>query len=399
MVCHRGRGRRLIIPPPLQGSVRSGRRQPFRRRLSTSRLCVLPQHQHEGIFQLGRSGMHLHVLQHRPQCRFINVRPTNEAHLSTAGHGVHRSRRCIQQPRLQHARRHANRRRRHEGKALRPLRQRLRRAVGQYVTGVHHVNVRTAFGLVHVGGTHHHAQLLIPHQLQQDLPQITTRQRIHPHAGLIQQQQFGRSHQGTGQAQFLFHAARKLAGGTRRETRQIRHRHQPGKAFAAHCLGHAMQISVQVQVLLHAQILIQAKALRHVADAVLHGLGVSGHVQSQHMETALVRRQQPRHHPHQRSLARAIRPHQGRELPPGHRQRHPIQRHQRTPIRTGKAPGQALGANHGFIRPHGSGPPCLTPAAPSPAAPAAAHHRGHPPAPAPRTPGWYAAPRSAPTWA
>ena len=343
--------------------------------------------------------MHLHVLQQRLQRIFIDIRPADEAYLPATGHGIHHGRRCIQQPRLQHACRHANRWRRHESKALRPLRQRLRRAVGQYVTGVHHVNVRTAFGLVHVGGAHHHAQLLVPHQLQQDLPQITTRKRIHPHAGLIQQQQFGRSHQRAGQAQFLFHAARKLAGGTCREARQIRHRHQPGKAFAAHCLRHAMQVSVQVQVLLHAQILIQAKALWHVADAILHGLGVAGHIQPQHVETALVRCQQSGHHPHQRGLARAVRPHQGRELPLGHRQRHPIQRHQRTPIRTGKAPGQALGANHGIIRPHASGPPCLTPAAPSPVAPAAAHHRGHPPAPSPRTPGWCAAPRSAPTWA
>ena len=172
---HCGRGRRLIIPAPLQGSIRSGRRRLFRRRLPDDRLCVLAQHQHEGIFQLGRSGMHLHVLQQRPQCRFINIRPTDEAYLSTAGHSVHHGRRCVQQPRLQHARRHAARRRRHEGEALRPLRQCLRRTVGQYVTGVHHVNMRTAFGLIHVGGAHHHAQLLVPHQLQQDLPQITAR--------------------------------------------------------------------------------------------------------------------------------------------------------------------------------------------------------------------------------
>ena len=171
MVFHRGR--RLIIPAPLQGSVRSGRRQPFRRRLPTSRLCVLAQHQHEGIFQLSWSGMHHNILQQRLQRLLIDVRPAYEAYLSTAGHGVHHERRCIQQPRLQHARRHAARRRRHKGEALRPMRQRLRRAVGQYLTGVHHMNVRTAFGLIHIGSAHHHAQLLAPHQLQQNLPQIT----------------------------------------------------------------------------------------------------------------------------------------------------------------------------------------------------------------------------------
>ena len=117
--------------------------------------------------------MHLRVLQQRLQRLLIDIRPTDEAYLPATGHGVHHDRHCIQQPRLQHARGHAIRRRRHEGEALRPLRQRLRRAVGQYLTGVHHVNVRTAFSLIHVGGAHHHAQLLVPHQLQQDLPQIT----------------------------------------------------------------------------------------------------------------------------------------------------------------------------------------------------------------------------------
>jgi hypothetical protein len=42
-----------------------------------------------------------------------------------------------------------------------------------------------------------------------------------------------------------------------------------------------MQISVEVQVLQDTQILIQPELLRHVADAALHLLRVSGDVDAQ----------------------------------------------------------------------------------------------------------------------
>ena len=103
-------------------------------------------------------------------------------------------------------------------------------------------------------------------------PQLPPRQRIDADARLVEQQQVRGSHQRAGQAQLLLHAAGELARGPRGERRQVGHREQPSEALRADRLRYAVQVGVEIEVLLNAQVLVEPKALRHVADAILDRL-------------------------------------------------------------------------------------------------------------------------------
>ena len=274
----------------------------------------------------------------------------DEAYGTSPWHGVRDQRRCIDQSRLQHARWLSGRGIGHEGQAIGPMGQFRRRSLGQHPALAHHVHPGTAFGLVHVGRVDHHAQPFTPHQLQQDLPQVTTRQRVHPHAGLVQQQQGRRTHQRAGQAQLLLHPARELAGRTRREAVHVHHLQQTGKAFVPLGLWHAMQVRMEIEVLLHAEVLVQAETLGHVADLVLHPLRVPRHVHAQHLQLAGIGNHQPGHHAHQCGLAGTIGTDQRRHLAAPHAQRHGIQRLYRLPIRPGESLAHAGGHHAVFQR-------------------------------------------------
>ena len=75
--------------------------------------------------------------------------------------------------------------------------------------------------------------------------------------------------------------------------RQRRHLHQPRIALAPLGGRDAVQIGVEIQVLLHGQILVQPESLRHVADAGLHLLRIGGGVDAQHFQFAAVGGHQP----------------------------------------------------------------------------------------------------------
>ena len=221
--------------------------------------------------------------------------------------------------------------------------------------------------------------------------------RIHPDAGLVEQQQFRGAGQGAGQPEFLFHAAGKLAGGPVGEARKIGHLQQLGKRVAAFLRGNAVKVGIKRQILHHAQIFIQPEALGHVTDAILNLLGRRPDIDAKHVEVAGRGRHQTGDHAHQGRLARAVGPHQRGERSRPHPRRYAVHRVQGG--RAGEGLDQFRRDDHVIVPVHDRVTPLRCPIARSPAAPGATGFRDRRPRPGLHRPGWCATPRSAPTWA
>ena len=73
---------------------------------------------------------------------------------------------------------------------------------------------------------------------------------------------------------------------------------------------------METQVLHNRQILVEPKALGHVADLIGKTIGIASGVQAEDLDRAGAGHHQPRHQPHQGGLARPIGADQPRE-PPG----------------------------------------------------------------------------------
>ena len=130
---------------------------------------------------------------------------------------------------------------------------------------VHQANVVAELGLVQVGRAPHDGHAT-PGQFAYHAPQLAPGDGIHAHAGLVQKQHLGRPQEAAGQPQLLFHAAGELARQTVRETGQIREGQHLGEAFLTRLPHDIAEIGVEVQVLLDAQVFVEAEFLRHVAD-------------------------------------------------------------------------------------------------------------------------------------
>ncbi len=164
----------------------------------------------------------------------------------------------------------------------------------------------TTFRFVEVRGGEQHAGALFTHQAIDDLPQFAARQRVHADRGFVEQQQRGLSHQRTGEAKFLFHAAGKLAGQSFGKWRKPRHVHELAVTFCTCRFGHALQVGVEVEVLLHGKIFVKAEALRHVTDGALHRERLRSGIHAEHADGAAIRHQQSCREAHQCGLAGGV---------------------------------------------------------------------------------------------
>ena len=70
--------------------------------------------------------------------------------------------------------------------------------------------------------------------------------------------------------------------------------------------GNPLQIGIQIQVLLHAQVFIQTEALRHITDRRLNLERLFDNVDIQCVDASLIGPQQPGRQPHERGLAGTI---------------------------------------------------------------------------------------------
>src|SRR3569832_1021135 len=105
-------------------------------------------------------------------------------------------------------------------------------------------------------------------------------------------------------------------------------------------MGYALQVGIEVEVLLYAEILVEVEVLRHVAECSLHREGLAGGIQAERADAAGVGHQQPGRQTQQSGLARPVRPDQ-----PGHHagadgEAHAIQR-LRALVAGSEGPGQA----------------------------------------------------------
>ena len=88
----------------------------------------------------------------------------------------------------------------------------------------------------------------------------------------------------------------------------------PTRALA---VGHAVDARDEVEVLLDREVLVEAEALRHVADAALDLGARVAQIEAEAGPAALVRRQQPAEHADGRRLAAAVRTEEAEMRPRG----------------------------------------------------------------------------------
>ena len=104
-----------------------------------------------------------------------------------------------------------------------------------------------------------------------------------------------------------------------------------------------MQVGEQVEVLGDAQVLVQAEALRHVADRRMRLRGIGRHVVAEHIDAAARGAQQAGDQAQQRGLAGAVRPDQAGDHPWLDRGRHTVQRDmRRSAMRAGERVTQRI---------------------------------------------------------
>jgi hypothetical protein len=68
-----------------------------------------------------------------------------------------------------------------------------------------------------------------------------------------------------------------------------------------------LQVGVEVEVLLHRQVFIEAKALWHVTDAALNLQRLGAGILAEHRDAAAIGKQQAGSQAHERRLAGAVR--------------------------------------------------------------------------------------------
>lgn len=179
---------------------------------------------------------------------------------------------------------------------------------------IEHIDFFTACRLFHVRRADEHGKALLTHELLQDLPELAARQRVDADRRFIEQQESRRTHERAGEAELLLHAARQLAGEALRKGRQLRHLEKMAEALLPDILRHTVQVCVEVKILLYGQVLVEAEFLRHIAEQVLHRLRSLRDIKARHMQAAVRLGHEPADEPHQRRLARTVRPHESGEL-------------------------------------------------------------------------------------
>ncbi len=162
---------------------------------------------------------------------------------------------------------------------------------------VHQQHVAALFRFVEVGGAPED-QHPVARQLVHHLPQLAAGNRVHAHAGLIQQQNFRLAHERTGQPQLLLHPAGELACQPVGKRAKRRKRQQTGKGFLPRFTGDAAQVGIQIQVFHHRQVFIQPKLLRHIAEHGVERTVIFNRIEAQHAGRAFIRLKQPREHAH-----------------------------------------------------------------------------------------------------
>ena len=281
---------------------------------------ILLEQRHEAVLE-PRGNRRCCKIQ-RCECReLLRIAAQDEAHDTARRHSIEDAV-LRQQPALQGAQRHALWRPDRIAHPLRDTSELFWCAGLEETAAVEHVDRLAKRRFLHVGRADEHRQMLLAHELLQDLPELAARQWVDADSRLVEQQQLRRAHERASKAELLLHAAGELAREPPREGRELRHRQEMREALRAQFLRHAVQVGIEVQVLLHRQVFVEAEFLRHVAQEVLHRLRMLCHIQPDDGKLSCGLRHQAANQPHQRRLAGAIRPDERRKPAFWHREVH-----------------------------------------------------------------------------
>jgi hypothetical protein len=128
--------------------------------------------------------------------------------------------------------------------------------------------------------------------------------RVDAGGRLVQQQQLRIGQRAGAERQPLLPAAGEFAGELFFASRQPKPLDHVARGAA--CIAHTIEPGDEFQILPHRQILVQRKALRHVADLALDLVGVAADVVAETGALAAVGRQQAAEHADGRGLAASV---------------------------------------------------------------------------------------------
>ncbi len=171
-----------------------------------------------------------------------------------------------------------------------------------------------AVGLVEIGGGDEDGYPF-SQELVEDAPEVAARHRIDAIGRLVEEEDLRRVDQGAGKAELLLHPAGEIARLAPFERRQVAEGKEPLYFFGTPFLRHAVDVGVEVDVLHHGQVGIEAEALAHVADLFLDRLGLPDRVPPHDPGFAGGRVHDGGEQAHGGGLAGAVRPDQAEDLP------------------------------------------------------------------------------------
>jgi hypothetical protein len=192
-----------------------------------------------------------------------------------------------------------------EGASLHPVREVGGIAGSQESATIEQEEAVAPLGLVEIGGAPDDGDARARHR-PYDAPQFAPGRRVDAGARFVEQQQLRPRQQGTGEPELLLHATRELPRQPAREGRKAGELQQRREALAARCRIQIVQVCLQVQVLLHRQVLVEPEALRHVANLAAHRVAVGDSV-AKDLQRPRVRREQAGDESQQRRLSRSVR--------------------------------------------------------------------------------------------
>ncbi len=149
-----------------------------------------------------------------------------------------------------------------------------------------------------------------------DEPQVAARDRIDAERRLVEEQQLGLVDQRAGQAQLLLHPAGQLARQAIPKRAEPGEPEQPVQSSPSFLGRHVVQVGVEIEVLLHGEVRVQAESLGHVGDAGLRRLRIRRQALAQHDRVPARGPKHARQHTERGGLAGPIRPDETEQLPP-----------------------------------------------------------------------------------
>ncbi len=163
-----------------------------------------------------------------------------------------------------------------------------------------------ALCLVEIGGGHEDGNLLLA-QTMEDAPEIAAAHRIDAVGRLVEEENLRGVDKGADQLQFLFHAARQIAGPAADKGPHMAEVEQFFNAGLPALAAHAVEVGIKVDIFADGEILVQAEFLAHVGEMILDPCGIPGNVKARYRGRAGVGIHDRREHPQTRRFACSVR--------------------------------------------------------------------------------------------